>query len=630
MPDWMELLHLQHVDRIFDTPALTLALAMSVGMAAIAAGSALRLPGILLALAAGVLLGPDFANIIRPGVLGDWLRVIVGFCVSVILFEGALSLNPQRLKRAAKSVRRLVTVGALIAACGAAAAAHFFMGWRWEIAALFGSLLIVTGPTVISPLLRRIKAEKTVSTVLSAEGVLGDAVGAVLATVVFGIAVAAPKADSFGVALGDLGRIVLVGGVVGFLVGLLIAALGRWRRLTLEGLGRVTTLALVVLAFQLSNSFAHESGVVAAVVAGMTVGSLGPGKQEDLIEFKEELSILFIGLLFVLLAANVRISEIIGLAGRAGMVALALVLLVRPLSVLISTIGGGLNLRQRLFIAWIGPRGIVAAAVASLFANELAARGVPEGAEFRAVVFLTIVVTVTLAGLTGWPVGKLLGVLAKTNQGWLIFGANRVAIAMALALKEAGEEVVLVDRNREAIAEAEAAGLQVISGNGLEVNTLLRAGIEMRRGVIAMTGNDEVNLLFVQTAKRMNQRLQFWLILGGAKGGVTERMLEEEHAKMLGGRKVDIALLAAMLEEGRGEIETRKRSEADKEDGKTMIRRAGELPLLVRRGKTIEPAGSSYDGVTEIVLLSPRLGVSKDGNGKPAKASSRRAAVPHG
>ncbi|MBK8206163.1 MAG: cation:proton antiporter [Planctomycetes bacterium] len=629
MPDWIELLHLQHVDRIFDTPALTLALAMSVGMAALATGSALRLPGILLALAAGVLLGPDFANIVRPAVLGDWLRVIVGFCVSVILFEGALSLNPQRLKRAAKSVRRLVTVGALIAACGAAAAAHYFMGWRWEIAALFGSLLIVTGPTVISPLLRRIKAEKTVSTVLAAEGVLGDAVGAVLATVVFGIAVA-PKADSFGVALSELGRIVLVGGVVGFTIGLLIAALGRWRRLTLEGLGRVTTLALVVLAFQLSNSLAHESGVVAAVVAGMTVGSLGPRKQEDLIEFKEELSILFIGLLFVLLAANVRIAEIIGLAERAGMVALALVLLVRPLSVLISTIGAGLNVRQRLFIAWIGPRGIVAAAVASLFATELASRGAPEGAEFRAVVFLTIVVTVTLAGFTGWPVGKLLGVLAKTNQGWLIFGANRVSIAMGVALQEAGDEVVLVDRNREAIAEAEAAGLHVINGNGLEVNTLLRAGIETRRGVIAMTGNDEVNLLFVQTAKRMNQRLQLWLILGGAKGGVTERMLEEERARMLGGRKVDIALLAAMLEEGRGEIETRKRSDADKEDGKTMIRRAGELPLLVRRGKTIEPAGSNYDGVTEIVLLSPRLASSKNGNGKAAKESGRRAAVPPG
>lgn len=623
MPDWFELLHLEHVDAWFDAPALALALALTVGMAALVLGSALRLPGILFALAAGVALGPDFANVIRPAVLGDWLRVIVGFCVSVILFEGALSLNPARLKRAASPVRRLVTVGALIAAGGAAVAAHYAMGWRWEIAALFGSLLIVTGPTVIAPLLRRIKAEKTVATVLSAEGVLGDAVGAVTATVVFGIAVA-PHAEDFTGAAVEFGRIVLVGGVIGFLAGLVITISGRWKRMSLEGLGRVTTLALVVLAFQLSNVVAHESGVVAAVVAGMTVGTLGTQKQDELIEFKEELSILFIGLLFVLLAANVRIAEIIALADRAALVAAALVLAVRPLSVLISTIGTSLSGRQRLFIAWIGPRGIVAAAVASLFATELAARGAPEGAEFRAVVFLTIVVTVTLSGFTGWPMGKLLGVLAKTNQGWLIFGANRVAIALALALKESGEEVLLIDRNRDACAEAEAAGLNVLMGNGLDAHTLLRAGVETRRGVIAMTGNDETNLLFVQTAKRLHRSLAGWLVLGGAKGGVTSHMIEEEGARVLGGRKMDIALLAALVEEGRMETQQRKRGDAGKDNGKTIVRRAGEVPLLVRRGGRFVPAGEDYEDADELVLLTPS---SQPVRPAAATESARRPAV---
>lgn len=623
MPDWFELLHLEHVDAWFDAPALALALALTVGMAALVLGSALRLPGILFALAAGVALGPDFANVIRPAVLGDWLRVIVGFCVSVILFEGALSLNPARLKRAASPVRRLVTIGALIAAGGAAVAAHYAMGWRWEIAALFGSLLIVTGPTVIAPLLRRIKAEKTVATVLSAEGVLGDAVGAVTATVVFGIAVA-PRAEEFTAAAVEFGRIVLLGGVIGFLAGLVISLLGRWQRMSLEGLGRVTTLALVVLAFQLSNVVAHESGVVAAVVAGMTVGTLGTQKQDELIEFKEELSILFIGLLFVLLAANVRIAEIIALADRAALVAAALVLAVRPLSVLISTIGTPLSGRQRLFIAWIGPRGIVAAAVASLFATELAARGAPEGAEFRAVVFLTIVVTVTLAGFTGWPMGKLLGVLAKINQGWLIFGANRVAIALALALKESGEEVLLIDRNRDACAEAEAAGLNVLMGNGLDAHTLLRAGVETRRGVIAMTSNDETNLLFVQTAKRLHRALAGWLVLGGAKGGVTSQMIEEEGARVLGGRKMDIALLAALVEEGRMETQQRKRGGAGKDNGKTIVRRAGEVPLLVKRGGRLVPAGDDYEDTEELVLLTPS---SQPVRPAAATESARRPAV---
>ncbi|MCA8915308.1 MAG: sodium:proton antiporter [Planctomycetes bacterium] len=590
---------------IFNSPALTLALAMAAGMASLALGATLRIPGILLALAAGVVLGPDVANAVRPDVLGDWLQVVVGFCVSVILFEGALSLNPRRLKRTGKPVRRLISIGALIAAGGAAAVAYFIMHWRIEIAALFGALLIVTGPTVIAPLLRRIKAEKTVATVLAAEGVLGDAVGAVLATAVFGIALH-PVASSFGRAALELGEKVLAGGVVGGAAGLLIVGVGRWKSLAQQHLDRVATLALVILAFQLSNAFAEESGVLAAVIAGLVVGFLGGEKQEELIEFKEELSILFIGLLFVLLAANVRMAELSGLAGRALAVAACLVFVVRPAAVLLSTIGSGLNIRQRLFVSWIGPRGIVAAAVASLFATELAATGAHEGTEFRAVVFACIVLTVLLSGLTGRPVGRLLKVLAKTNQGWLIFGANSVARALAAALKAAGEEVLLIDRNREEVAHAEMAGLPVMQANGLEINTLLRGGVETRKGVIAVTANDEINLLFVQTAKRLAPHIQAWLALGGGKGGVTDEMVEAAGAHTMCGRKFDVALLAAMLEEDRLEVQTRKREEAEKEDGKTVIRRAGEMPLLVRRSKSVEPASGDWKGVTEVVLLSPR------------------------
>ncbi|MBZ0136629.1 MAG: cation:proton antiporter [Planctomycetes bacterium] len=598
---------------IFDSPALTLSFALAAGMAALSLGTVLRVPGILLALGAGVLLGPDVLNAVRPATLGEWLQIVVGFCVSVILFEGALSLNPKRLKRAGTPVRRLISIGALIAAGGAAFVAYHFMGWRIEIAALFGALLIVTGPTVISPLLRRIKAEKTVATVLAAEGVLGDAVGAILATVVFGIALH-PVAESFGHAALELGKIALVGGIVGGVIGLLIVGVARWKALAQNHMNRIATLALVLLAFQLSNALAHESGVLAAVVAGLVVGFLG-GETEDLIEFKEELSMLFIGLLFVILAANVRIDELTGLALPALGVAACLVFIVRPAAVMLSTIGSGLNVRQRLFISWIGPRGIVAAAVASLFATQLAATGAREGTQFRAVVFVCIVTTVTLSGLTGKPVGKLLKVLAKSNQGWLIFGANAVARALALALKEAGEDVLLIDRNREEVARAEAAGLPVMQANALEVNTLLRGGVETRTGVIALTANDEVNLLFLQTAKRLAHGIQAWMAQGGGKGGVTDAMLEAAGAHAICGRKFDVALLAAMFEEDRLEVITRKREEAENEDGKTVIRRAGEMPLLVRKGKSILPASGDWKGVTEVVLLSPRPKSKSDEDG---------------
>lgn len=591
---------------IFNSPALTLSIALAAGMTALALGAVLRVPGILLALGAGVLLGPSGPlKVVRPETLGPWLQIVVGFCVSVILFEGALSLNPRRLKRTGTPVRRLISIGALIAAGGAALVAYYFMHWRIEIAALFGALLIVTGPTVISPLLRRIKAEKTVATVLAAEGVLGDAVGAILATVVFGIALH-PVASSFGLAALELGKIALVGGLVGGSIGLLIVGVARWKALAQHHMNRIATLALVLLAFQLANALAHESGVLAAVVAGLVAGFMG-GEQEELIEFKEELSMLFIGLLFVILAANVDLVELQGLALPALAVAGCLVFLVRPAAVMLSTIGSGLSVRQRLFISWIGPRGIVAAAVASLFATQLADTGAPEGTQFRAVVFVCIVTTVTLSGLTGKPVGKLFKVLAKSNQGWLIFGANSVARALGKALKDAGEEVLLVDRNREEVAHAEMAGLPVMQANALEVNTLLRGGVETRKGVIAMTANDEINLLFVQAAKRLAPHVQAWLALGGGKGGVTDHMVEAAGARTVCGRKFDVALLAAMLEEGRLEVQSRKREEAEKDDeGKTVIRRAGEMPLLVRKGKSIEPASGSWKGVTEVVMLSPK------------------------
>ncbi len=534
-------------------PALTFTLALAAGIVAQSAARHLRVPGIVMMLLLGAVLGPDLANVIRPETLGEGLNILVGLSVAVILFEGGLSLNITRVRGEARVIRMLLTVGAVITAAGAATIARLALDWPWPIAVTFGALVIVTGPTVITPLLRRIRVRKGVATILEAEGVLIDPIGAILAVVALELALS----ETFGGAarglLGIPSRL-LLGATVGFIGGSLIAVLLRFRKLVPEGLENVFTLSLVLVVFEVSDSLQPESGILAAAVAGFVVGNSGTTISRELREFKEQMTVLLVGLLFVLLAADVRLEEVTALGWEGLAVVLALMFVIRPLGVAVSTWGSELTWKERGFIGWLGPRGIVAAAVASVFAQRLTTAGYDIGPEFRALVFLVIAVTVVVQGFTSGPVASLLGVRRRKDVGHIVIGANPLGRALATALQSAGEEVVVIDSNSTEASDAERAGLRVIYGNANEESVLLRADIEGRHSLSAVTPNESANVLLARTGKEEYRLTEALAALERGSSGVTGDRVKGSRVEILFGQALEVEDWIHALRHGQAEV----------------------------------------------------------------------------
>lgn len=570
-------------------PALTIAIALAAGMMAHTVARHVRVPGIVLLLATGVLLGPDVFNVVRPSVLGGSLHDLVGFAVAVILFEGGMNLNLGRLRREARSIRQLMTVGALVTAAGGALAARWILDWTWTLSLLFGTLVMVTGPTVITPLLRRIKVKPRVATVLEAEGILVDAVGAIVAVVALEVAIGPPgRSVAFGawhvVSRLGFGTLLGVGG------GFLMSALLRSRKAIPEGLESVFTLAFVLLLYQGSNALMPETGIVTAVAAGLVVGNGQAHIVAELREFKEQLSVMLIGLLFVLLAADVRLAEVVGLGwGGIGLVA-ALMFVVRPLNVLAGTWGTDLTGREKAFIAWLAPRGIVAAAVSSLFAETLQAEGIAGGTELRAMVFLVIASTVLVQGLSGGLVAGFLNLRRPSNQGYVILGANSLGRALGHALGEAGEEVLMIDSNPQACAEAEAEGFRSFHGSGVDPVLQERVELDTRAGCLGLTTNEEVNLLFARQAKKDFKVPLAWVGLRRGHLGIDESAVHAAGARVLFGEPQAIDRWRLRLDQGEATVE-RWRYVGEKPSS-TLVAEDLDLlllPLAVRRGRSALP-----------------------------------------
>lgn len=483
-------------------PATTLALALAAGIVAQAVARHLRVPGIVLLLGAGIGLGPDGLAWIEPRGLGDGLFAIVDLAVAIILFEGGLNLELSRLRRSQAAIRRLITWGGLVTLGGGAVAARAWLGWDWGTAFLFGSLVVVTGPTVIGPLISGLRLRARPATVLEAEGLLIDPIGAIVAVLVLdlvfspGTGVIANEALEF---LLRIGVGVAAGGVAGYLLARLLAV----RRLVPEGYENIFALGFVLLTFQLCEEFLSHSGILAVTIAGAVVGNVGTRVDRDLREFKDQLTVMLIGLLFVLLAADVRFEQVreLGWAGLAVVATLALG--VRPLGVALCTAGSDLSMRERVFIGWVAPRGIVAAAIASIVTATMEKEGVGGGVELRALVFLTIAVTVVLAGLTAGPVGTWLGVRLPGREGYAVLGGQKLGMALAEELRRGGERIVVIDANPQNCRIAEEAGFTTFYGDALKESTQQRAGFEGLKGVIALTPNKNLNGIFVTRAREL-------------------------------------------------------------------------------------------------------------------------------
>jgi NhaP-type Na+/H+ or K+/H+ antiporter len=484
------------------------ALSLAAGMTSQALAERVRIPSIVVLLLAGTALGPDGAGILDPAALGAGRADLVSLAVIVILFEGGLGLDLSRLRQQQRSLLLLLTLGAVFSFAGGTLATRALVGLPWSIAAMYGALMIVTGPTVVTPLLSRLRVDRRAREILVSEGVLIDPLGAVVALV------AAEFALGQTALLGSARLVAFrlsVGAALGVAGGLALS-LSLRRRLLPEHLASPAALAMALLVASLANALSAEAGLMAAVAAGVTLGNAGVRDLGRLREFKETLTLVLLSFVFVVLAADLRVAEVfaLGLPGL-GVVA-ALIWVARPLSVFACTLGSALSVRERLFMAWICPRGVVAVAVAGLFRILLDEAGIPGGAELQALVFVTVVVTVTLQGLTAKRVAERLGLDFPNLRETIVVGADRLGRLLAHLLVREGREVLLVDRSPWFLAAAEREGLPVREADALSADALEAAGAARADTLVAITRNPALNALVLQRVREnfRVERLLAW------------------------------------------------------------------------------------------------------------------------
>ena len=521
---------------------LTIALAVVAGLVAQVVAAHWRIPPIVPLLLVGMAIGPSGLGFIHPESLGSGLSVVVKLCVAVILFDGALNLRLSDLRLALGEVRRLVTIGALVTWAGATLAALFIAGLSGPVALVFGALLTVTGPTVVQPILRRVRVSRRLKAVLEGESILIDPIGAVLAVavvhVVLGVAGVHPI-GFFESIWAYAGRLI-VGALVGVASAFLLSWLLRRRGLVPAELANLVALAAVWGAFGISEAIKSESGITAVVAMGLSMQGGSIPEERRLRRFKEQLTVLGISLLFVLLSANLPLSVVLEEGVRGLLTVAALMFIVRPLSVWAALRHSDLSWRERAFISWIGPRGIVAASVASLFAIELTEAGFPEGQRVLAITFLTIALTVTIQGLTAGPIARLLRLESLVGRRVIVVGAGPMALALASIFRQHDRPVAVIDRNHEMIERAREMGLEAVDGNALDEPVLAAAGADEAETVVAMTTNPEVNTLTAHLAQDAFGIHGAYPVLANPAHGASAQLLDRVGGRLAFGRQIDL------------------------------------------------------------------------------------------
>ncbi len=471
-----------------------MAFILGLGMAAQWISWRLNLPSILLLLLTGIAVGPVLGWVNPEHIFGDLMHPIISLAVAVILFEGGLSLRLSDLREVGRTVRNLITIGVVVTWALASLSAWGILGMPLRVAVLLGAILVVTGPTVIIPMLRHIRPKGRIGAVVKWEGIVNDPIGAILAVLVFE-AIQAP-------AFGDVTQqtLLILGRTLGFGVG--IGALGAVflaqalsRRMIPDYLRNAITLAVVIAVNAMANEVQSESGLFAVTAMGIMLANQNRVSVHGIAEFKEDLQVILISTLFIMLSASLDLDAFHDV-GRNGLLFLvALIVVVRPLSIIASTITTNMTWSERIFLIWMAPRGIVAAAVSSLFALRLTAIDVEGAEQLVPVTFVVIAGTVAFYGLTAPFIASRTGLTATDAQGMLFLGAQRWVREVALVLRDAGVDVRLVDRNPHNIAVCRSLGLDAAEGNVLidgGENVVDLAG--MARAA-AVTSNDEVNTL---------------------------------------------------------------------------------------------------------------------------------------
>lgn len=475
---------------------VTFVLVVLIGTTAQAFADRMKIPATGPLLLAGLLFGEAGLGLIQPDALGDIMRVAVKAAVAICVFEGGMMLDVREIRHASRAVLGLVTVGLLITTVLAGILAHYLLGWTWQLSFLFGAIVSVTGPTVITPILEKVSVNRRVKLTLQSESIIADPLGVILAALIF-TAIISPAGLSSAIPTGiyTFGVGLISGVAVAFVVWTLVGRL----KLLPSKFTRIGILGAALISYTVAEFFAHEAGVMAAAIAGMTIGSLDIPHKEQVEVFKGDLVSLAISVVFILLAAGLEIDDLLSI-GWAGLVVVAAIMLaVRPIRVFVSTYGSELRTNEKWFISFLGPRGIVAASVATFFALEMRDLSIPNTELFAPLVFAVIIGTVLTQGTFAGPMAKLFNVMP---QHIIIVGADETAQILALRLVGSGETVSMIDSDpAKCVAAKDLKGVSILCADATDGDILRRAGLRDAKCVIVATTSDKVNILVCQAIR---------------------------------------------------------------------------------------------------------------------------------
>lgn len=458
-----------------------------------------RVPSVLFLIITGIVVGPEVLGIVSLSSFGGSLPVIVGLSVAIIMFEAAFHLRLEKFQEARSTTVRLVTIGAVIALIGTALAVRMFLGADWGLSFLIGALLVATGPTVITPILQIVPVRDRVAAALELEGVTNDVTAAILAIAVFEFVIA-PSEGIAPILIAFAERFVL-----GLLVGAIVAGV-IWYVLNHVDLSadnapqnaRLIALAGALVAYGAADTLLTEAGIAAAVVAGLILGNVDIPYEAEIETFKDDISLVVLSFVFITLGALIQFDRLIALGFGGIAVVLVVALVIRPIIVFVSTVGGRMTLREKLWMTAVSPRGIIPASVATLFALQLRAQGFDQAATLLAgTVFLVILSTVVFEGGFARHYAELLDVLPMRV---IIVGGGKVGRTLATRLEDRGENVVIIEHDRSILERAREEGFSARAGDGTEADALQSAGANNAKIVVAATGDDNANLLVSQLA----------------------------------------------------------------------------------------------------------------------------------
>lgn len=510
----------------------------------------LRLPAILLLLICGFAAGP-LIGIIDPNQLfGKLLLPIVSLSVAIILYEGGLSLRFSEIRDVGGVVRNLISIGILISWVVIAGCAYYVLKLELPLAILIGAILVVTGPTVIVPLLRHVRPAGRIGPVLKWEGIINDPVGVIIAVLVFEAILALERGNALKVIATGTVQATIIGSVIGILGAAIIILLFK-RYWVPDFLQNPFSLMVVVGTFTLSNYFQSESGLLSVTLMGIILANQKWINVKHIVEFKENLRVLLISTLFIILAAHLSIDNLKHMLDQKNFIFLAaLIFLVRPLAVFISAGISKLSWKEKLFLAWMAPRGIVAAAISSIFALRLEESGFIQADLMVPVTFLVIAGTAAIYGLTASPLATWLGLANPNPQGVLIIGADKLARTVGKAIGNEGVPVLLIDSNRSYIIDAKNDGLRTHYANFLSERVLDEIDLDGIGRLLALTPNEEVNSLSALHFIDVFGRSEVYQVSIENNGEEKEKLPKHLRGRTLFGEDITYSKVWKLIESG--------------------------------------------------------------------------------